>query len=47
MRSAPPARAKIEKLGGACQLIESKKPPAKGEGKEPAKAAGKPAQPMT
>ena len=32
------ARAKIEKLGGACQLIESK-PPAKPEGKEPAKPA--------
>jgi len=34
------ARAKIEKLGGACQLIESK-PPAKTESKEP----GKPARP--
>ena len=38
------ARAKIEKLGGSCQLIESK-PPAKAGGKEPAKAAEKPAQP--
>jgi large subunit ribosomal protein L15 len=37
------ARAKIEKLGGSCQLIQTQ-PPAKGEGKEPAKAAGKPAQ---
>ena len=43
------ARAKIEKLGGSCQLIESKpppkpegKPPAKVEGKPPAKAEGKP-----
>jgi large subunit ribosomal protein L15 len=45
------ARAKIEKLGGSCQLIESKppakaevKPSAKAEVKEPAKAAEKPAQ---
>ncbi len=37
------ARAKIEKLGGACQLIESK-PPAKPEGKEPVKPAAKPAE---
>jgi large subunit ribosomal protein L15 len=37
------ARAKIEKSGGACQLIENK-PPVKPEGKEPAKAA-KPAKP--
>jgi large subunit ribosomal protein L15 len=37
------ARAKIEKLGGACQLIESKLP-AKPEGKAPAKPAEKPAQ---
>jgi large subunit ribosomal protein L15 len=35
------ARAKIEKLGGACQLIESK-PPAQPESKEPAKPAEKP-----
>jgi large subunit ribosomal protein L15 len=34
------ARAKIEELGGACQLIESK-PPAQTEGKAPAKPAGK------
>jgi len=39
------ARAKIEKLGGACQLIESK-PPAQPESKQPAKPAdkAKPAQ---
>jgi large subunit ribosomal protein L15 len=40
------ARAKIEKLGGACQLIESK-PPAKPAGNEhakPAEPAKKPAQ---
>jgi large subunit ribosomal protein L15 len=36
------ARAKIEKLGGTCQLIESKSP-AKPESKEPAKPAAKPA----
>jgi large subunit ribosomal protein L15 len=37
------ARAKIEKLGGVCQLIESKLP-AQPEGKEPAKPAAKPAK---
>ncbi len=37
------ARVKIEKLGGACQLIDTK-PPAKPESKEPAKASEKPAQ---
>jgi large subunit ribosomal protein L15 len=37
------ARAKIEKLGGACQVIDLK-PPAKPEGKEPAKADEKPAK---
>jgi len=37
------ARTKIEKLGGACQLIDTK-PPAKPESKEPAKASEKPAQ---
>ncbi len=37
------ARAKIEKLGGACQIIDLK-PPAKTEGKEPAKVGAKPAQ---
>jgi large subunit ribosomal protein L15 len=39
------ARAKIEKIGGSCQLIEST-PPAKPEGKEPAKPAKKPAKPV-
>jgi large subunit ribosomal protein L15 len=37
------ARAKIEKLGGACQIIDIK-PPGQSENKEPANAAAKPAQ---
>jgi large subunit ribosomal protein L15 len=37
------ARAKIEKLGGACQIIDLK-PPAKPEGKEATKADQKPAK---